>query len=250
MTHIGLYTRQFLLPSFRRYVQFRMDHNAIKQHRQTKVDTDGGTEPRWDEVIIMDIVHQHDMEIECLDKDSMTKGDTIGKSRLSMLPAYKKGFAEKWVTLGRKDKWGKQVPAGEIECIFDFKGVPGVAYPQRRDDVDSFDDSERKDRLEEKARLTKEKEKAIKDAENAKGVEGGKVVLVDGQPVARSSEFTDEEIREAFNFIDLDKNRFIGAAEIRHILICMGELITDEEVDEMIRMIDSDGDGQVKWLHS
>ena len=167
-----------------------------------------------------------------------------------MLPAYKKGFAEKWVTLGRKDKWGKQVPAGEIECIFDFKGVPGVAYPQRRDDVDSFDDSERKDRLEEKARLTKEKEKAIKDAENAKGVEGGKVVLVDGQPVARSSEFTDEEIREAFNFIDLDKNRFIGAAEIRHILICMGELITDEEVDEMIRMIDSDGDGQVKGLYS
>jgi hypothetical protein len=26
----------------------------------------------------------------------------------------------------------------------------------------------------------------------------------------------------------------IGAAEIRHVLICMGELITDEEVDEMI----------------
>ena len=28
-------------------------------------------------------------------------------------------------------------------------------------------------------------------------------------------------------------------------LICMGELITDEEVDEMIRMVDTDGDGQV-----
>ena len=37
----------------------------------------------------------------------------------------------------------------------------------------------------------------------------------------------------------------IGAAEIRHVLICMGELITDEEVDEMISMVDSDGDGQV-----
>ena len=41
--------------------------------------------------------------------------------------------------------------------------------------------------------------------------------------------------------------RFIGAGEIRHVLICMGELITDEEVDEMIRMVDFDGDGQVSY---
>lgn len=47
-------------------------------------------------------------------------------------------------------------------------------------------------------------------------------------------------------FIDLDKNMFVGAAELRHVLICMGELITDEEVDEMIRMVDTDGDGQVR----
>jgi hypothetical protein len=39
---------------------------------------------------------------------------------------------------------------------------------------------------------------------------------------------------------------FVGAAELRHVLICMGELITDEEVDEMIRMVDVDGDGQVR----
>lgn len=46
----------------------------------------------------------------------------------------------------------------------------------------------------------------------------------------RSTEFTDEEISSAFKFLDLDHNLHIGAAEIRHILICMGELITDEEV--------------------
>ena len=51
----------------------------------------------------------------------------------------------------------------------------------------------------------------------------------------------------AFKFIDLDKNNFIGAGEIRHILICMGELITDEEVDEMMRMCDRDGDGQISF---
>ena len=37
----------------------------------------------------------------------------------------------------------------------------------------------------------------------------------------------------------------MGAAEIRHVLINIGETVTDEEVDEMIRMVDSDGDGQV-----
>ncbi len=51
--------------------------------------------------------------------------------------------------------------------------------------------------------------------------------------------------RADFRFLDLDKNMFVGAAELRHVLICMGELITDEEVDEMIRMVDTDGDGQV-----
>ncbi|KAG5186057.1 hypothetical protein JKP88DRAFT_132596, partial [Tribonema minus] len=58
-------------------------------------------------------------------------------------------------------------------------------------------------------------------------------------------EFSEEEISSAFRFIDLDRNGFIGAAEIRHILICMGELITDEEVDAMIALVDFDGDGQV-----
>jgi Ca2+-binding EF-hand superfamily protein len=62
-----------------------------------------------------------------------------------------------------------------------------------------------------------------------------------------TSEFTEEEILGAFKFMDLDKNNFIGAAEIRHLLICMGELITDEEIDQMISLCDQDGDGQVSF---
>jgi Ca2+-binding EF-hand superfamily protein len=61
------------------------------------------------------------------------------------------------------------------------------------------------------------------------------------------AEFTEEEIINAFKFIDLDKNNFIGAGEIRHILVCMGELITDDEIDMMISMVDTDGDGQVSF---
>ena len=66
--------------------------------------------------------------------------------------------------------------------------------------------------------------------------------------VILSEEFTDKEIFEAFRFVDLDHNMFVGASEIRHVLVCMGEMVTDEEVDEMIRMLDLDGDGQISCV--
>ena len=58
-------------------------------------------------------------------------------------------------------------------------------------------------------------------------------------------EKTEKEIIEAFRSFDLDKNNYVGAAEIRHVLLNIGERPTDEEVDEMIRMVDKNGDGQV-----
>ena len=45
---------------------------------------------------------------------------------------------------------------------------------------------------------------------------------------------------------DKDGNGFISAAELRHIMTNLGEKLTDEEVDEMIREADVDGDGQIK----
>lgn len=42
-------------------------------------------------------------------------------------------------------------------------------------------------------------------------------------------------------------NGFIAAAEIRFVLDALGENVTDEEIDEMIRLIDQDGDGQVNF---
>ena len=42
-------------------------------------------------------------------------------------------------------------------------------------------------------------------------------------------------------------NGFVAAAEIRFVLDALGENVTDEEIDEMIRMIDADGDGQVNF---
>nr|WGM49164.1 NEMOb [synthetic construct] len=58
---------------------------------------------------------------------------------------------------------------------------------------------------------------------------------------------TEEEIREAFGVFDKDGNGYIGAAELRHVMTNLGEKLTDEEVGELIREADIDGDGQVNY---
>ena len=59
--------------------------------------------------------------------------------------------------------------------------------------------------------------------------------------------YSAEEIKEAFKVFDKDGNGFISAAELRHIMTNLGEKLTDEEVDEMIREADVDGDGQINY---
>ena len=59
--------------------------------------------------------------------------------------------------------------------------------------------------------------------------------------------FTDVEIKDAFFTFDMSGNGFVAAAEIRFVLDALGENVTDEEIDEMVRMIDFDGDGQVNF---
>ena len=58
---------------------------------------------------------------------------------------------------------------------------------------------------------------------------------------------TEEEIREAFKVFDKDNNGFISAAELRHVMTNLGEKLSEEEVDEMIREADVDGDGQINY---
>lgn len=70
--------------------------------------------------------------------------------------------------------------------------------------------------------------------------------------MARKMKDTDseEEIREAFKVFDRDNNGFISAAELRHVMTSIGEKLTDDEVDEMIREADQDGDGRIDCTYS
>merc|ERR1719410_1279752 len=58
---------------------------------------------------------------------------------------------------------------------------------------------------------------------------------------------TNEELREAFTLFDRDGNGVISAAEFKYMIGRLGEKLTDEEVDEMIREGDIDGDGQINY---
>lgn len=77
----------------------------------------------------------------------------------------------------------------------------------------------------------------------ADGEEGDGVV----QGMFENQPFTDDQIKEAFFTFDMNGNGYIGVAEIRFVLDALGEDVTDEEIDEMVRMLDVDGDGQVNF---
>lgn len=57
--------------------------------------------------------------------------------------------------------------------------------------------------------------------------------------------FSMKDVKDCFESFDLDRNSFVGAGEMRHVFKSIGEDVTDAEIDEMIRMVDQDGDGQL-----
>ena len=67
--------------------------------------------------------------------------------------------------------------------------------------------------------------------------------------MARSAKGVDieEELREAFKLFDKDGNGFINAAELKHVMAGLGEKLTDEEIDEMVKAADVFGDGKISF---
>lgn len=54
-------------------------------------------------------------------------------------------------------------------------------------------------------------------------------------------------IREVFQFFDKDGNGTISRSELRHIMTCMGERLTDQDISDMIEAADVNGDGEIDY---
>ncbi|CAF3736778.1 unnamed protein product [Rotaria sp. Silwood1] len=64
----------------------------------------------------------------------------------------------------------------------------------------------------------------------------------------RANEYSEEdELREAFRVFDKNGHGFIKVAELRHIMTNLGEQFSDNEVDEILREIDTSGNGIIRY---
>lgn len=247
-------------PDFRMdpYASLKLDGKAVQMIKRTPADKDGGSDPIWKNTMHFDIVDQYLADLDVFHQNPLGKDVLLGTVQLSLLPVFRGGSQEYWTTLKQKKANGGVKEVGDLFVKLVFTGPMGVAYPQMRPEVDSFDDTIRKvpaknadDDVEIKeakpAISTVPDEEEDLDYAAREIEEQRKKEEQEDQADRAPPEFTDDEIQAAFKFIDLDRNNFVGAAEIRHILVCMGEMITDEEIDMMISMVDMDGDGQVSY---
>ncbi|KAH7890374.1 myosin regulatory light chain cdc4 [Phlebopus sp. FC_14] len=58
---------------------------------------------------------------------------------------------------------------------------------------------------------------------------------------------TPEEFIRGFQVFDKDGNGFIGAGELRYVLTQLGEKMTDEEVDELLKGAQIASDGNINY---
>jgi hypothetical protein len=55
----------------------------------------------------------------------------------------------------------------------------------------------------------------------------------------------DQELRDAFNVFDRDGTGTISRDELRNVMKSIGEHLTEDELDEMLKLADENGDGQI-----
>jgi hypothetical protein len=188
--------------------------------KHTPVCTGGGTRPKFDATIPFEIRAEREVDVSVFYRRGATAAGfddvCVARGRANFMPWIAQGNFIGDVPL--KDDAGQ--PAGTLRLSAKFERAPPAAAAAPG------------------APLT---------TTLATSVAAPATIIPTVGPKDPNTRFTDKEVRDAFVSFDLDSNDFVGAAELRHVLVNIGENVTDEEVDEMIKMCDTDGDGQVSY---
>ncbi|ETL49174.1 hypothetical protein F441_01367 [Phytophthora nicotianae CJ01A1] len=201
------------------------------QNVQTKVQAGGGRTPEFNENFDFNIATEKELVIEVWDQEKGGQDRFMAQAKVEIVPWLSKGGYEGDIEL--RDREGS--PAGKLAIVAKFtKPEAGAAGPVKAPPMAP-------------PILSGPAVAPLPPGANAISVPGAAPLAPSEPPRDPNGKFTDKEILEAFQAFDLDHNNYVGAAEIRHVLINIGEAPTDEEVDEMIKMVDKDGDGQVSF---
>jgi Ca2+-binding EF-hand superfamily protein len=201
------------------FVRLKLGDKAVT----TNSHKSGGKNPEWNEDFEFDITTESKLEIEVVDKAIVGEDKFMGFARVGILD---------WIAQRKYQ--------GNVELTDKSNNYAG----QLRISASFFRHGTYPDKTDWSAKTSTTLLGLVSNSNNNNNNRGKEN---NDDEETQGEEFTEKEIVEAFRAFDLDKNNYVGAAEIRHVLITIGERPTDEEVDEMIRMVDKNGDGQVAF---
>ena len=64
----------------------------------------------------------------------------------------------------------------------------------------------------------------------------------------QSMEDSEDEILEAFKFFDERGTGFITTADFRQVMTSLGDKLTDDDVDDMLKAAEVDSKGRVNYI--
>eukprot|EP01125_Pyxidicula_operculata_P003495 TRINITY_DN1442_c0_g1_i1.p1 TRINITY_DN1442_c0_g1~~TRINITY_DN1442_c0_g1_i1.p1 ORF type:complete len:149 (-),score=39.15 TRINITY_DN1442_c0_g1_i1:408-854(-) len=65
--------------------------------------------------------------------------------------------------------------------------------------------------------------------------------------MASTRQSPDDELRQAFKVFDIDGNGTIDKDELKQVMIKLGQKVTNEQIEEMIKASDQNGDGKIDY---
>ena len=241
------------------YVKISLEGRMRSYATRTATIQKSGSEPYWDETFVFDVVDHAEMRLAVWDFDVMTEDDLVGEVLVDLGGVFKLGVRDAAVPLKRPTMFGTLEDCGLLVVEVDFVGPPGLAYPMLQSTRPAYTDAGRENRrlagAADALRARKEKEAEAMMSEDAKRQAALAADMAgekkegeeEGEKKAGVDVLEDDDIEEAFRGLDLDSDLYLSRLELRHALTCMNEQITEMEIDEMVDMVDVDGDGQVAF---